>query len=252
MIYTSKLYEQFHKERSRDLVTIPSVEEFSYRTILPHLDKLLKKGKKVLDIGCGNGSLSFFAASHHCKVLGIDVSNKAISGCRLNAQKLGFNERLKFEVNNFDNPQLEINTKFDLVICSEVLEHLKNDTQALKRIYDLLKPGGKLFLSTPSVNAPLHNFRLILFKKDYFDEEVGHLRRYDLQQLTLLLKRVNFRILVVKKTEGFLRNFFYVTKLGTKFQRFLRPPFSDIVSFLDNRLLFLGESDLIVIATKSI
>lgn len=251
MNYNDELYEKFHQERSKGFIPVPSKKDFSYRTILPHLDKLLLKSKKVLDLGCGNGSLSFFAASHGCQVLGIDVSKKAILGCQLNNQKLKFKD-LIFQVKNFNDPKVNFDDKFDIVICSEVLEHLQNDFRILKRIYYLLKPGGSLFLSTPSVRSPIHNLKMFIFKKDFFDEEVGHLRRYELSKLVLLLKRAGYEILETHKTEGVLRNFFFVTRLGALLQRLLKPGIRDIVSYLDNQLLFLGESDLIVIASKPI
>lgn len=246
------IYEVFHTERSKGEIPIPQKRDFSYRTLLPHLDRLLQKDKKVLDIGCGNGALSFFAASKGCQVFGIDVSKKAILGCQINAQRLDLSKNLIFHAKNFNNPRVKIVAKFDLVICSEVLEHLPNDLQVLKRIYQLLKPGGMLFLSTPSKNSPIHKLRMFFLKKDSFDEEVGHLRRYRLQQLVLLLKKINFKILETYKTEGVLRNFFYVTAIGTKLQRFLKRGICDIISYVDNCLLFLGESDLIVIASKPI
>lgn len=243
-------YEEFHKERSKGLISIPNQGDFSYRTILPHLDKLLKRGQRVLDIGCGNGALSFFAASRGCAILGVDISKKAISGCQFNTKRLGFVRNLKFQVINFNNTQVKIRGKFDLVICSEVIEHLNDDVRVLKNIYEQLKPGGLFFLSTPSINSPIHRFRMLFYKTDYFDKEVGHLRRYELNKLVLLLKETNYKILKTYKTEGVLRNFFFVTKIGAKLQWLLRRGIRDIISIIDSGLLFLGECDLIIIASK--
>lgn len=246
----NKLYEQFHKNRSRVFVGVPKTRDFTYRSILPHLVKLLKKGHRVLDIGCGNGALSFFAASRGCQVLGVDISKKAILGCQFNAKRLGFVRNLKFQVINFNNPQVKVEDKFDLVICSEVIEHLNDDVSVLKNIYEQLKPGGLFFLSTPSINSPIHRFRTLFYKTDYFDKEVGHLRRYELNKLVLLLKETNYKILKTYKTEGVLRNFFFVTKIGAKLQWLLRRGIRDIISIIDSGLLFLGECDLIIIASK--
>lgn len=249
MIYSYKFYEDFHKRRYKGLIPIPTEKDFSYKLILPFIAKLLKKDQEILDIGCGNGALSFFAAKQGCKVLGVDISKKAILGCRLNARRLGLNN-IRFKSKSFDQLTVKEIGKFDLAICSEVLEHLPEDFQVLRKIYSLLQPGGTLFLSTPSVNSPIHIMRMIFFKKDSFDEEVGHLRRYDIGQLVSILKKANYKIMEVYKTEGILRNFFFVTEIGTKLQRMLKPGIRELVAYLDNKLLFLGESDLVVIASK--
>ena len=97
---------------------------------------------------------------------------------------------------NFPNESL--NEKFDLVILTEVIEHLEDDKLALKRIYRLLDKGGIAIISTPSNNAPL--YRLGMTKK--FDERVGHVRRYSLEGLVEMCEKTGFEVLDTRREEN--------------------------------------------------
>ena len=65
---------------------------------------------------------------------------------------------------------VEVNEHADLVICSEVLEHVKSDLVLIKNIYDVLRQDGRVFLSTLNKNVPENKSKL--------DLERGHHRRY--------------------------------------------------------------------------
>ena len=118
---------------------------------------------------------------------------------------------------------------------------------ALKKIYKLLNPQGKVIITTPSENAPLHK---IGYAKG-FDKRVGHLRRYTAGELATKSKNVGFIVLETKKTEGIIRNFLYLNPIAGKSIRFIKYFMVDVILWMDwLSLKFLGESDLIIVLEK--
>lgn len=239
------VHEKYHQKTKKQTKLIKK-NNFTYRLHLEFFDKYLKIPKqRVLDIGCGAGSVCFCLANDGQEVTGIDISNKAISECKKSAKQLHLNNAV-FKQAYFPK-DADYGKNFDAVILTEVIEHLEDDSSALKKINALLTKNGLLFLSTPSINAPLH--KLGLTRK--FDREVGHLRRYTLPQLKKLLKENNFKIIEIKKTEGVLRNFLFVNPHAGKLVKYINFFASDIVTFLDNiSLKLFGNSNYIVVAKK--
>ena len=236
-------YEEFHKNTSPSYKIIDKAN-FTYKIILKTFDKYIDKNEKILDIGCGAGSLAFYYASKGNKVVGIDISGSAIESAKKSAKLLKL-KNIEFEVMNF--PTQALREKFDRVICSEVIEHLEDDTLALDKIYKLLKPHGKAIITTPSKNAPLH--RLGYAKN--FDIRVGHLRRYTMEELVKKSKKAGFKIIETKKTEGVVRNFLYLSPIAGKFIRFIKYFLVDVVLEVDLLSMKLfGESDLIIVLEK--
>lgn len=238
-----KIYEQFHKKTYSQKKLI-NVNNFTYREIIKTINKYLKTGDSLLDIGCGAGTLVFFFANKVKNVTGIDVSKKAINKCIISKKNLKLNNVL-FEVKNFP---IDISlVKYDFIIISEVIEHIKNDELAIKKIYSLLKPGGYALITTPSKNAPLFKLRLA----DDFDRRVGHLRRYTADELIKMCKKNGFEIVEIKKTEGIIRNFLFLNDYAGKLIRFIKYFLSDLVTFIDNiSLKLFGESNLFIVVRK--
>lgn len=243
---TNEIYEKFHKHiRLQNKVVTKG--NFTYKEIIRVLNNIfpLLVGRKVLDIGCGSGSLTFYIAKQGFKVLGLDISQKAVKCCKLNARFLNLVEKTHFEVANF--PEKFPKGKFDLVICSEIVEHIKNDNECLLKIHNLLSKNGILIISAPSSNSLLYKIGLL----KEFDEKVGHIRRYTIENLKEKLQNNNFRVLEIKKVEGILRNalfsfniFNFVIKIANSFLFA-----SEIISLLDKFFIpFFGESDLIFVA----
>lgn len=81
---------------------------------------------------------------------------------------------------------------FSHVVCSEVLEHLKNDRKALEEIYSVTKSFGKIILTFPH--------RKVFFTND--DRYVNHYRRYETDEMLIGLEVAGFKPLEVKKVLG--------------------------------------------------
>lgn len=240
------IHEKYHKGTTHSQKIIKE-NNFTYRLLLKTLNPLIRADqKKILDIGCGAGTICFYLAGKGHLITGVDISKKAVTKCLKSAKDMGL-KNTEFFVMNFPEEKI-LNKKYDLVILTEVIEHLDNDILALKEIYKLLKPQGKLVLSTPSINAPLTRLRLT----KNFDKRVGHLRRYELEQLKKILKEQGFKVLKIRKTEGILRNFLFVNPYAGKLVRIINHIGSDFVTFLDNiSLRLFGESNYIIVAEKT-
>jgi len=220
---------------------------FTYRNLLECLDSYLEKGNRVLDAGCGEGNLSMYMARTGSFVSGIDMSTKSIGKCRRKAANLGLERMTSFRSANIEKDR--INGTFNLILCFEVLEHIKDYGLVIKRFSELLKPNGTLIISTPSLNAPLYKIGLIKKK----DKLLGHLRRYTEEDLVNLCKSEGLRIIETMKREGILRNFLFYNHLGILPLKLANRFWiiSDVFTFFDNITLRLfGESQIIVVAQK--
>lgn len=144
---TQNLYEKYHSKRNVQTRVI-SNSDFTYQYILHFLKKYKIRNKRILDIGCGVGTIDFYLAKNGAKVTGIDISKNGIEIANRNSANLGMQKNLKFKVSNF--PKSYPKSKFDEIIVSEVLEHLKDDKSAVKTMFKILNKNGIVIASSPS------------------------------------------------------------------------------------------------------
>jgi ubiquinone/menaquinone biosynthesis C-methylase UbiE len=130
---------------------------------------LIGKGHRILEVGCRSGNLTQYFHEGN-DVVGIDVDRNALKE---------FKKRLNLsgqwvDVDSEDFPFAD--AQFDVVVFSEVMEHLRFPQKALKEIARVLKPKGRLIGSVP--NAFRFRNRLkFLFGKPY-EGDPSHLRSY--------------------------------------------------------------------------
>lgn len=121
-----------------------------FEVVLDVLQPFAKKGIKALDIGCSEGTYTIPYVQAGGIAHGIDVSSELIEVAKQNAHaQLGQTEFITFEVGD----ALDLGRhkhKYDMVLFSEVLEHLNNPNQALRQIADILRPGSHLILTAPT------------------------------------------------------------------------------------------------------
>ena len=189
--------------------------------------------------------MSFYVCNKGFSVIGVDISYDAIEKCKQNA--IQFNLKNIDFINSGKIPRKIKKFKFDLIICSEVIEHVDADIKLIRGLANLLKNNGSIIITTPSINAPLYKMGLL----NKFDKRVGHLRRYSEEELLRKIKLSGLKIINLYKREGILRNsLFNINGLGWII-RFIKGPMVDIVSLVDIFTVNLfGESDLQVVARK--
>jgi 2-polyprenyl-3-methyl-5-hydroxy-6-metoxy-1,4-benzoquinol methylase len=102
---------------------------------------LLRPGMRLLDVGCGPGSITAGLARRvdPGETIGIDASAEVIDTARSSARDSGLN--LRFEIANIYAPGFAT-ASFDAVFAHQVLQHLRQPVEALRRMRALLKPGG--------------------------------------------------------------------------------------------------------------
>ena len=141
----------------------------------------------MLDVGCGNGDLLRQINNY---LLSVNGANFSLSGFDISEYQISKNklQRLPFDFKILDfNERIEINDKFRIIICSEVIEHLKNWKTALENIAKMNEPSGYLIITTQSGKR---------LRSDY---DLGHLQHFELKRLEDHLKILNYEIIESEK-----------------------------------------------------
>ncbi|MFA4664167.1 bifunctional 2-polyprenyl-6-hydroxyphenol methylase/3-demethylubiquinol 3-O-methyltransferase UbiG [Xanthomonas perforans] len=103
-------------------------------------------GARVLDVGCGGGLLSESMARLGAQVTAIDLAPELVKVARLHSLESGV--QVDYRVQSVEDLAAEQPGSFDAVTCMEMLEHVPDPTAIIRACASLLKPNGKLFLST--------------------------------------------------------------------------------------------------------
>ncbi len=172
------------------------IEWFYEKYALSHMTERGTSNLSMLEIGAGRGLFSLTAQKINPM---IDIkwlcynmeesSEKPVSG-----KYLDYPERL-FETyfGVIEQPSYEIREQFDIIVMTEVLEHfVVNPVKTMKKIRDMLKEDGCLFLSTPNWgHLPLLDSYKELPEwisiEDYADRQVGHAYQYSKSELEELM-----------------------------------------------------------------
>ncbi len=155
-----------------------------------------KPGYRVLDAGCGPGRhLGEAFRRKGADVVGIDMKFDDLITSKNTLrimQKEGQDGGGHGLVAGGDITRLPFaDNTFDIVICSEVMEHIPDHENAAKEIVRVLKPGSSLVVSVPRYTPERICWAL---SEEYHNEEGGHVRIYQKKQLIRLLRRAGAQL----------------------------------------------------------
>jgi ubiquinone/menaquinone biosynthesis C-methylase UbiE len=157
----------------------------------------LGQAERALDVGCGDGRLT--AELDALKLFAADVSPLALERA---GRRLDSDIQLVELAPDADLP-LE-DSQFDLVLCAETLEHIRDTQLLLSEIRRVLRPGGTLAVTTPA-HSRLTGLRLLLRGFDNgFDPLSPHLRFYTKRSLARMLGEPGYDVRSIRREKGTL------------------------------------------------
>ena len=156
-------------------------------SVFVELVKNLEGVRSICDLGCGNGHITGRLAKLGFRVVGVDASASGVSVARRTYPNVEFVEALI-------DRGLSLG-KFDLVISSDVIEHMYRPADLLEAAGALLKPGGQILLGTP-YHGYLKNLVLAATGKldAHFSalHDGGHIKFFSVSTLSSLMENHGF------------------------------------------------------------
>jgi 2-polyprenyl-3-methyl-5-hydroxy-6-metoxy-1,4-benzoquinol methylase len=180
--------KNYHSDYRKELL----LSEYSLRERLVFFQKnCISKNDRVLDFGCGPGAiLTGLRDINVNESAGIDISENAIDFV-----KNRFPDYKWIKV-GIDDPIPYADEYFDVVISSEVIEHVFDVDNFLAELRRVIKPGGVLALSCPH-HGFIKDLTMLLsgrFEDHYHNPYDPHLRYYSRKSMSIVLNKNRFHI----------------------------------------------------------
>lgn len=175
--YTSDLYSDHGQRILHVFSQAPNFNRWMADTIRPYL------GSQVLEIGAGMGNLTRELSPKRKRYIATDIDEQHLA-------------RLKRQMSHYPNLEIRVcnleseadftgfENQMESVVCLNVLEHVSDDMQGLRNMYNTLKPGGRALILVPQ-GPQLYGS---------LDQVLGHYRRYSREELQGKLQQAGFRV----------------------------------------------------------
>ncbi len=217
----AKIYNAHYFLGSESEAGRETVSHIKQATAKLYLSEILRyqglKCGRLLEIGCGEGDFLVSAEAEGWQVTGIEYSAAASDRAR---------QRLKQgEVRCGELPAANLAAEqFDLCVISDVIEHVRSPHDFLLEIHRVLKPGGTLFIATPSIDS----WSARIMQQKWMEFKAEHLTYFDQQNLQTALFESDFRDIIVQPGWKVL-SFDYIKK---HFDRFPIPMITPVLGLV--------------------
>lgn len=171
--------------------TLGSLERSTKKT-LKRIEKILKKPLsqlKLLDVGCSNGAFIFVAGKMGVECEGIEPAKEAA----LSAQKFGLRVHHGY-LGDVDLPS----ESYDIITIFEVIEHVKDPVDLMRKAYNLLSKNGIMVIRTANTNSWTVGILKGLWHYFSIRKHGGHISFFNKKSMAVLAKKTKFDIAVFK------------------------------------------------------
>ena len=158
----------------------------------------INKNDSVLDAGCGEGYVSYFL-SKKAKVIGLDISTKLIKENKKLAHK-----KLSFIALDLNKLSKKFKSRFNKIVCLEVLEHAENLDNIIHNFSKVLKKEGALLATIPVFEGHGHfKHNNLDYLRQLFEKENFKILKLEYIQMPFFTKSVNNLINYFRKLTGY-------------------------------------------------
>lgn len=165
-------YAQYVRDNSISPITVKRYEE-----LLEQFESF-RKTNRILDIGCGDGHFLAVAKRKGWEVVGTEYTDEAVKVCR--AKGITIHQG---DIRTFSSDA------FDVITSFEVLEHINNGPEHIRKISELLRKDGLFYFTTPNFNSFSRRW---LGGKWKIIEYPEHLTYYTVRTISKLLQQNGF------------------------------------------------------------
>lgn len=202
-----KEMKKFYSSSRAYLEQLKSHDVSVYAKYLSKIFRHVKKGARILDVGCGTGQVCNFLQGRGYNVTGIDISPLFVKEAIMRARE----KKLKTKFRIMDSTNMKFKDScFDAVISAETIEHIIEPEKALSEMARVLKSKGILVIRFPNKLSAFQNLLVRISRKPKFrivkpnlapgvkgdDEDLCYLA--STSDLIVFLKKKGFKILYTK------------------------------------------------------
>jgi 2-polyprenyl-3-methyl-5-hydroxy-6-metoxy-1,4-benzoquinol methylase len=210
-----------------------------------HVYNNIKSGEKVLDVGCATGYLGKYLKKKEIEIVGIDYNDQYLEKAK---DRNIYSELINIDLNKINDKLNKYNNYFDSIILFDVLEHLYNPMEVLKKLSKLLKKDGRFLVDLPNISHGSIKYNLLINNFNYTPTgllDSTHIRFYTPKSIIDNLSKNQFVIEEVKynytSTLGGYGQTVYYEKYPEEIIDFIE---NDIRSFIFQIFLIIKKSDL--------
>ena len=169
-------YSVYAYENEKEM---PGPTRLSLENLIDSFEKY-RKNNRILDVGCGEGWILELAMKKGWEAYGTEFSSRAIEICEKKGIKMYAGVLKPASIKEKD---------FDIIVSSETIEHINNPREELANMYQLLRKGGLLYITTPNFNSYLRRMMKDRYAIIKYPE---HLSYYTTKTLNRLLGETGF------------------------------------------------------------